>query len=190
MTSKSIAAISAILLGLASTPVLALDLNVGGSASGSASGSSGDSGGSASFGADISGSLSVNGRKGDDGEGSSASASATAAAAGDASASLTSDDPLLDVIALINASNWSETSLDGWAGIEGTTYNVSGWISAENSAALDATLEAHKDRIARLHAAIAANAEVSAWLASEHVNVSSVIAVGVAANGSLVVFTN
>ena len=50
-------------------------------------------------------------------------------------ASLISGDDLSQVIALIDASDWTETSLSGLSGIAATAYDVTSWINADNRAA-------------------------------------------------------
>ena len=122
--------------------------------------------------------------------GGDVSGSASADASGSTSADLALDDPLLDVIVLINGSVWTDSSFSGVAGIDATTYDVGAWINSDNSAAFQSTLEANAGDIAELQAAIDANAEFSAWLDAENADVSSVVAVGVASDGSLAVFTH
>ena len=94
------------------------------------------------------------------------------------------------MIALIDASVWTETSLSGITDIEATAYDVAGWIDADNQAAFDLALSANADEIDDLHAAIAANATLESWLEANNATAEDVIAIGVAADGSLAVFTN
>lgn len=192
MSPRSFAAIPAVLLGLFAAPASALDLSIGGSAGGSASGSTGDSGFSAGLDASASASVSADPGSGDDDDGSSASvaASGAASASGSGSVSLDDEDPLLDVLLLIQGSNWSEASFSGIGEVEGTTYDIDAWVNSENSAALEQTLKAHADDIATLQSSIQANADFGAWLDAENTDASAVVAVGVAADGSLAVFTH
>lgn len=189
MSPRSFAAIPAVLLALSAVPALALDLSIGGSASGSASGSTDDSGFSAGLDASASASASV-GHNSDGGDGNSSVAAGGAASASAAGAASLGDDPLLDVMILIRSSNWSRTSFSGLGEVDGMTYDIDAWISSENSAEFDQTLEAHAGDIADLQYSIAANAAFSAWLDSENTDASAVVAVGVAADGSLAVFTH
>lgn len=189
MSPRSFVAIPAVLLALCAVPASALDLSVGGSAGGNASGSTGDSGFSAGF--DASASASADHGSDDEGADGSASVAAGGSASADVSGSAGVDenDPLLDVLLLIRGSNWTEASFSGLGDIEGTTYDIDAWINSENSAALEQTLEAKAEDIANLQSSIAANADFSAWLDTEDTDASAVVAVGVAADGSLAVFT-
>ena len=138
MILKSLAAIPAVLLTLSAVPALALDISIGGSASSGASAGSGDSGLSVDLGA--TGSVSASAGGGSD-AGGDVSGSASADASGSTSADLALDDPLLDVIELINGSVWTDSSFSGVAGIDATTYDVGAWINSDNSAAFQSTLE-------------------------------------------------
>jgi hypothetical protein len=181
-----------VLLALCAVPASALDLSVGGSAGGNASGSTGDSGFSA--GLDASASASVSADHGsDDGDGGgsiSASAGGAASAGASGSVSVDDNDPLLDVLLLIRGSNWTEASFSGIGDVDGSTYDIDAWVNSENRAALEQTLEAHADDIATLQSSLSANADLSAWLDAENTDASAVVAVGVAADGSLAVFTH
>lgn len=63
-------------------------------------------------------------------------------------------------------------------------------VTADNSAALDLALSANADEIGELQAALAANASLNSWLEAQGTEASEVIALGVAADGSLAVFTD
>lgn len=192
MTIKSFVAIPAVLLALCAVPAYALDISVGGSAGGSASGSSGDSGFSAGFDASASASGTVDpGSDDNDDAGASASAGASGSASAGASGSVDTDsnDPLVDVMLLIRGNNWGNVSFSGLGDIDGETYDIDAWLNAENGAAFEQTVKAHADDIADLQASIAADADFSAWLDAENTDASAVVAVGVAADGSLAVFT-
>lgn len=186
-------AIAAACLALTTVPGFAVSLNLGGSASVSAG--SGDSGLSVGLGADASANtsgLSLN---------ASLSGSATGDVSGDAAAAgsagvsvadtFSSDDELGRVVRLIETSNWSASSFANVSGVaSGTTYDISGMVNADNSAALDLALSANADEIGELQAALAANASLNSWLEAQGTQASEVIALGVAADGSLAVFTN
>lgn len=189
MSPKSFAAVPAVLLALCAVPASALDLSVGGSAGGNASGSTGDSG----FSADLDGSASASAMadRGSDDDGSASVAAGGSASAGvSGSVGVGDQDPLLDVLLLIRGSNWTKASFSGIGDVEGTTYDIDAWINSENSAAFEQTLAAKADDIANLQSSIAANADFSAWLDAENTDASAVVAVGVAADGSLAVFTH
>ena len=93
-------------------------------------------------------------------------------------------------IALIDASDWTTTSLSGLNDVEATAYDVTSWINAGNEAAFNLALTANADEIEDLHAAIAANASLESWLVANNATADDVVAIGVAADGSLAVFTN
>ncbi len=171
MTSKTLAAALACLAAL-SAPAFAFDIGVGASVSG---GLSLDLGTGASV---------------DAGLGLSATDSTAAGAAANASggASLTGSVELDQVIALIDASVWTEASLSALTDIEATAYDVSAWVNAGNAAALDVALDGNAGEIADLQAAVAANATLETWLEASNATAADVIAIGLAADGSLAVF--
>jgi hypothetical protein len=169
-----------------STPTLALDIGVGVSLGGSASASSGEGGLSLGVATDFDATASLGH---DDLEAIDSTASSLTANAS-ASASLTSDDELGVVISLIESSHWTETSLASLSEIEGATYDISGWINADNAAALDLALNDNADEIDELRVALNSNVALGAWLAANDSSAEEVIAIGVAADGSLAVFTN
>jgi hypothetical protein len=105
-------------------------------------------------------------------------------------ASLTLGDDLTQVAALIEASNWTETSLSGVTAVEATAYDVSAWIDAQNEGAFELVLEDNAGEIATLQTALAANLAFETWLSANGESAEAVIAIGVAADGSLAVFTN
>ena len=187
MNHKSFVAVPAMLLALCAVPAYALDLNIGGSAGGSASGGTDDSGVSVSF--DASASAGASSGHGSDDE-ASASASAAGSAAASGSVSIDEGDPLLDVILLIRSSSWTKASFSGLGEVDGTTYDVSAWLNSQNSAEFEQAIEAKAAEIADLQYSLAANAEANAWLEAEGTEASAVVAVGVAADGSLAVFTH
>lgn len=174
-------AIAAACIALSTVPGFAVSLNLGVSASASAGGS----GLSVDLGADAAASAS----------GLSGSADASTLETGSTAVSiadtLSSDDELTRVIGLIETSRWSASSFANVSGVaSGTTYDISGMVNADNQAALDLALSAGADEIGELRAALAANASMNSWLEAQGTEASEVIALGVAADGSLAVFTN
>ena len=184
MKAKTLAA-ALVCLSTMSAPVLALDIGLGVSVGGSTSASSGEGSGlSVGLGASADANLGLGGL----GSSDTTTSALTANAAGPAS--LTSGDDLSQVIALIDASNWTDKSLSGLTDIEATAYDVSSWINAGNEAVFDLALTANADEIEDLHAAVAANASLESWLEANNATADDVVAIGVAADGSLAVFTN
>jgi hypothetical protein len=189
MSPKSLTAIVGVLLAVATAPAAALDISIGASAGGNAGGSAGEKGGSANFG--LSTAVSANAQHDTDGGGVDLIATGSAAAAGDVdiASSIAEDDPLRNVVALIESSEWTSTSFETVTGINGSTYDLGAWITSDNSAALETALASHAAAITSLQAAISANATFSAWVDAQDAEVSSVVALGFAADGSLAVFT-
>ena len=172
-------------LTILSAPAMALDIGLGASLGGNASASSGEGSGlSLGLGADIGANVSLDDINSTDSTASSLSANASAAA------SLTSDDDLSVVISLIQTSQWTSDSLAGLTDVDATAYDVSGWINADNAAALGFALTDNAGEIEDLHTALTANVALDAWLEANNVSTEDVIAIGVAADGSLAVFTN
>jgi len=169
-----------------SAPALALDIGVGVSLGSNASASSGEGGLSLGLATDIAATASV----GHDNLSASDSTGISLSANGSAAASLTSNDDLSVVIGLIETSHWSQTSLAGLTEIDGTTYDVGGWINAQNATAFNLALTGNADEINHLQAALSSNVALSAWLDANNTAAEDVIAIGVAADGSLAVFTN
>lgn len=92
------------------------------------------------------------------------------------------------MVRLIEQDDLSYPSLARLKGIEATYYHVSSWTKSANTA-LDAALAANANRIEGLHAAVAANYEFDAWLAVRAgAGASDVVAVGLAPDGTLMVF--
>lgn len=182
------AAVSALAIALGAAPAQALSLNVGASAG--ATGSVNGSGGSLSLDASTSAKDSTGAAAGPTGTSAVAGAGATTASlSGSHKASV--DGPIAKVIALIDTSVWSNASFSHYSQARGTTtYNVDGWVSGDNKTALSETLTANARKISRLQAAIVANASLSAELKAKGIAPQDVIAAGVAADGSLAVFTH
>lgn len=184
-TQTTIAAALACLCIL-SAPALALDIGVGISLGGNASSSSGEGGLSLGVGADVDAAASL----GPDDLGSIDSTAGSLSANASAAASLISDDELGVVISLIESSQWTSNSLASLTEIDATAYDVSGWINAENSTAFALALTDNADEIEDLQLALASNVVLDAWLEANNQTAEDVIAIGVAADGSLAVFTN
>lgn len=182
MKTQTLAAALACLCALGG-PALALDVGVslGGNASASAAGS----GLSLGVATEIDATASLG-----HGLGAIDSTAGSLAANASAAASLTSDDELGAVISLIESSQWTETSLAGLTEIDATTYDVSGWINAGNATAFDLALSGNAGEIEDLQVALASNVALDAWLEAHNTSAEQVIAIGVAADGSLAVFTN
>ena len=175
-------------LAAMSAPVLALDIGLGASVGGSASASTGEGSGlSVGLSASANAGLGLGGL---DSTGASNTTTAALSANGSGDASLTGGDEMSQVIALIDASVWTELSLAGASTEGATAYDIAAWIDASNSASLDLALDANASEIADLHAAIAANASLESWLEANNATADDVVAIGVAADGSLAVFTN
>ena len=185
MKTQTLAAALACLCAM-SAPALALDVGLGVSLGGSASAATGEGGLSLGVATDIDATASLGH---DDLEAIDSTAGSLAANAS-ATASLTSDDELGAVISLIEASHWTETSLAGLTEIDATTYDVSGWINADNATAFDLALSGNADEIDDLQVALSSNVALNAWLEASNTSADEVIAIGVAADGSLAVFTN
>ncbi|MBN9362493.1 MULTISPECIES: hypothetical protein [unclassified Devosia] len=173
-------------LCILSAPALALDIGLGVSLGGNASATSGEGGLSVGVATGVDATASL----GQDHLSAIDSTEAGLSANGSAALSLTSSDELGAVIGLIETSHWSETSLSNLTEIDGTTYDVGGWINAENATAFDLALSSNADEINDLQVALASNVALSAWLEANNTAAENVIAVGVAADGSLAVFTN
>jgi hypothetical protein len=188
-------AIAAACLALGTVPGFAVSLNLGGAASVSLGG---DSGVSVGVGADAStdsSGISLNANLGLDGAADTDTITGDGAATGSANVSvadtLSSDDELGRVVRLIETSDWNASSFANIDGVaNGTTYDISGMVNADNQGALDLALSANADEIGELQAALAANASLNSWLEAQGTEASEVIALGVAADGSLAVFTN
>ncbi len=95
------------------------------------------------------------------------------------------------VIGLIAQSAWdAEADLGDTATFTGTeALSVGLWLTSETEAMFQTTVDENMESITNLRTAIAANASLSAWLESEDVDVDTVVALGVTADGELVAFT-
>lgn len=180
MKTQTLAA-ALVCLCILSTPSLALDLSVGASLGGDVSAGEGTG---LSLGLDADANVGINAVNSTDSTAGGLTANASAAA------SLTSDDELRVVIGLIETSNWTDLSLSGLTDVNATAYDVSGWINADNAAALDLALTDNAGEIEDLQAAVSGNVALDAWLEANNAEAEDVIAIGVAADGSLAVFTN
>jgi hypothetical protein len=178
-------AIAAACLALGAAPACAVSLGLGGSASVSVGSAGLSVGAAASTDTSV---LSL--RAGLDG-----SLADTAAGEGVPDESIASTMPSGDglgrVVRLIERSNWSAGSFAGITGVaNGSTYDVTGMVNAGNQAAFELALSDNADEIGELRAALAANASLNSWLEAQGTDASEVIALGVAADGSLAVFTH
>jgi hypothetical protein len=94
------------------------------------------------------------------------------------------------IIALIANTAWQGNEFNGNFAIDGAqAYSVAAWLTAETEARFRSTVQQSWSQIQNLQAAIAANANLSAWLQAQGHSVSSVVAVGVDAEGRLVAYT-
>ena len=93
------------------------------------------------------------------------------------------------VINLIVNSNWATGDLAGYAAID-AAFDVTAWLEAQTAADFNAAVAANWGEINDLHAAIAANAAMSAWLQANNIDLQSVVALGMTAEGTLVAFTD
>jgi hypothetical protein len=94
------------------------------------------------------------------------------------------------VIDLIATSQWEAGSLVGFdSTANATLFDVGPWLSADNTAQFESTVNENTGEIGDLHAALAANAAFSAWLQANNVDVNTVVALALAADGSFAVFT-
>lgn len=93
------------------------------------------------------------------------------------------------VINLIVNSNWATGDLAGYVAID-AAFDVTAWLEAQTTADFNAAVAANWGEINDLHAAIAANAAISAWLQANNIDLQSVVALGMTAEGTLVAFTD
>ena len=200
--SLSVAALL-VAIGTGVPAAQAFSLSVGGSAdaSATASGTSTSAGGSlgANVGLDVgqssgttSGSAGTTaGTTASTGSDGSVSAGASAAASASTSlAALTPSGKVAAAISLIENNNWTKSTLAGTASLSGDAMvDLTPLLSASTQASLDAALNANASGVGNLQAALAQNAAISAWLASNDVSAENVVAVGANADGSLTFFT-
>jgi hypothetical protein len=189
MTTKTLAAALVCLASL-SAPAFALDVSLGASVGVGASTSSGGESGGLSLGLGANASANL-------GLGSEDSTAAGLTANADGTGSLTGGDPLApvtdelsQVIALIESSDWTSQTLSGLSDVTAVAYDVTDWINSTNQAAFDTVLSANATEIENLQTAVSANAALEGWLEANNATAEEVIAIGVAADGSLAVFTN
>lgn len=94
------------------------------------------------------------------------------------------------VIGLIAESQWQGDEFQGAVNVDGAqAFSVAAWLRDETEARFRAAVQAAMDQIQNLQTAIAANASMSAWLQAQNIDLSTVVAVGVDAEGQLVAFT-
>ena len=193
MTSKFSLSVAVALLAFSpamilSVPAEAFSLSLGGNAGGAGSASSGGTSTSgnanASLGLDLG--LSSAGSTS-----ASAAGTATASASGTGTlASASAGGEVQTVLSLIENSNWTTTTLSGRSSVSGAAaVDVAPMLNATTTVELNQALTANASDVGNLQTALSNNAAISAWLASQSVSASDVIAVGEAANGSLTFFT-
>ena len=194
MTSKLILSAAVALLAFSPTLILsmpaeAFSLSVGGSASSSGSASTGSTSTTARADAALSVDLGLS-SAGSSGTSTSGVASASASGATGASSSSSASGGVQTVLSLIENSNWTTTTLAGTNSIsDGATVDVAPMLNAATTVELNQALSANAGDVANLQTALSGNAAISAWLSSQAVSASDVIAVGETANGSLTFFT-
>ena len=169
---------------LAVTPSMALDLNVGAGANAGVTVSGDDDGVSA--GANAAAGATVSGDNDDLGVDAAATGAIGASASDD---SLDINARLDALLQLIADSDYEETSLSAWSSASSTTViDTDDLFDAEGQARIDAALAANLDEQDDLSAAISANANLKAWLDANNIDSDSVIAINVAADGSVEVY--
>lgn len=181
MKTRTLAAALAC-FSILSIPAMALDISLGASLGGNASATSGQGGLSLGLGAEVG--LAHYDSNSTDSMASGLSANASTAG------SLTSDDDLSVVISLIETSHWTDASFASLTTVDATAYDVRGWINADNATAFELALTDNAGEIDDLQVALATNLALDAWLTANNQSAEDVIAIGVAADGSLAVFTN
>lgn len=173
------------------------NIGIGGGAggSGSAGSASGAGGGEAEGGAGggvtIGVGVGVNANAGANAAaGADGGAAAHTSAIVDAIAALDARGRVQAVINLMATADWHADAFAGFTDTTGgTAFDVHGWLSAEQTAQFEAAVNQASAEISELHAALAANATMSAWLQANNIDVNAVVAVAAAADGSFAVFT-
>jgi hypothetical protein len=93
------------------------------------------------------------------------------------------------LVSLINEADYDESSFSAWADASSTTIiDVNDLFDLDGKARIDAAIKANLDEHNDLSAAIEANAKLKAWLDSNGIDASSVIAIDVSADGSVDVY--
>jgi hypothetical protein len=185
MSAKAFTALVALIPAIIANPALALSLGISSGASAGAGVSSTSSGGDTSLDLGLTLGLEAGASAS---AASTTSASATAAAAGAASSSASGNVGL--VLNLIQNSDWTMTSFDGMTGLSATVSQVSDGGSTDARASFDAALGVYQFDISELRLALASNAAVSAQLAAQGIDIDSVVAADLAADGTLSLFTD
>lgn len=197
MTSKLPLSVAIALLAFSPTvflslPAEAVGLSLGGSAGSSSNASSGGSSTSANTSASANASFGLDlGLSNAGAASSSAAGSATATTSGaGASVSSSAGGEIQTVLSLIENSNWTTATLSGTSSVNGgAAIDVTPMLNAKTTVELNQALTANASNIGNLQTALSNNAAISAWLATQNVSASDVIAVGETANGSLTFFT-
>jgi hypothetical protein len=189
MKATAAISIAALVAALAATPSLALDLNVGGGANAAATVASDSNSTSADAGVGVDLKASAKGKgvnSGDLGVDATTTGAINASASDDA---LDIDTRLDLLVKLINDADYDETSFNTWADASATAViKTNDLFDADGQAKIDAALQANLDEQDDLRAAIDANANLKAWLDSNGIDASSVIAIDVSADGSVDVY--
>jgi hypothetical protein len=118
---------------------------------------------------------------------------APSAAGSDVSTSTTSDGVralnLNALLRLIDKSTYDDGSLGAWTtASRASVIRLGNTLDADARAAIDAAVRANLGDRADLQAAISANSEFAAWLKSNGIDASSVIAIDIASDGSVDVY--
>jgi len=192
MKKTTAISIAALVAALAVTPALALDVNVGAGVNVGVNASSddGDSNAGADLGVDVGVGVGVD--TDTDGDDNGLDADVSAGVSGAISADGENGDSSLNLDAmlqLIADADYSDDSFSTWTDASVTSVVVlDDLFDADSRTQIDAAVEANLDEQDDLRAAINANASLKAWLESNDVDADSVIAIDVAADGSVEVY--
>jgi hypothetical protein len=170
MKIASAISVAALLAALAVVPATAASLNVG-------------------VGLDVGAGVTTDANAGDNGSNTTVSGSAatgvSVSSTGDGSSSL----DVNALLRLIGNANYDDDSFSSWTSASATSViNLDDRLDASSNAAIDAAVTANLDEQDDLRAAISANADLSAWLETNGIDATSVIAIDVAADGSVDVY--
>jgi hypothetical protein len=183
MPRKVFTALVALLPAILPHPALALSLGL--SANGSASAGIGSNASSLGLGVDAGLDLTL-----PTGASASAISTTSTASTGTAAAGLGQAGNVGLVVDLIQSSDWTQTSFSGMGNLSANVVSVSDGGSADARATLDAALGVYATDIGELQLALAASPELSAWLSSGGIQLESIVAAAMAADGTLSVFTD
>lgn len=181
---------TAFVAGLVFATSASAQLNIGGNANVGVNVGIGGGGGNAEAGAGANVNANVTGGAGAGAEGNGEAAGAGAAAVAAAFQELDLDARVNAVVNLIANSDWATGATVATAeGAVVAAFNVGAWVQSETEEMFETTLDAYAAAIANLRAAVSINAELAAWLTANGISLDSVIALGFAAGGDVVVFT-